>query len=559
MRRRVCLLAVAAALTLAAGPASAATEIQLWHAMSGANTERIEAIADGFNQAQSDYKVVATFKGSYAEALTAGIAAFRAGNPPAILQVQEVATATFMVAKGAIRPVEEVMKEAGEPFDPKSYVPAVAGYYTAADGRMLSFPFNSSTPVLYYNKDLFEEGRARSRQAAEDLGGGRRGHEEAARRGRALRLHDDLDLLDPARDHGGWSTARSSRATTTASAASTPGSLIDRPAVPQAHRHAGRLAEDQAVRLWRPRQQVDAEVRQRRVRAVHRVLGRLRQRQDAAPSSTGASHPCPTGPRVVAQPQQHDHRRRLALGHGQEVATRSTRAWPSSSPTCRGPRSRRSGRPRPATCRSRRPPTSYIKKSGFYEQEPGRRRRRRGSSTRSRRRRSKGVRFGNFVQIRDHHRRGAGEGLGRAGDRGASARAAAKRARRRRAARSSRQANRASGATWMEKRVVFRAALAALSPARAAARGHDRLLPLAGGAGGRDSRSQRRTRSASRPSSSGLANFRALFADPDYLDSFEVTAVFCVAVAVLSLAAALLLAAMADRVRPRRSGLHARC
>ena len=157
MRRRVCLLAVGAVLTLAAGPASAATEIQLWHAMSGANTERIEAIADGFNQAQSDYKIVATFKGTYAEALTAGIAAFRAGDPPAILQVQEVATETFMVAKGAIRPVEDVMKEAGEPFDPKSYVPAIAGYYTAADGRMLSFPFNSSTPVLYYNKDLLKK------------------------------------------------------------------------------------------------------------------------------------------------------------------------------------------------------------------------------------------------------------------------------------------------------------------------------------------------------------------------------------------------------------------
>jgi sn-glycerol 3-phosphate transport system substrate-binding protein len=158
MRRRGgCLLAAGLALALDAGTASAATGIQLWHAMSGANTQRIEAIADGFNQSQSDYKVVATFKGAYAEALTAGIAAFRAGDPPAILQVQEVATETFMVAKGAIRPVEEVMKEAGEPFDPKAYVPAIAGYYTAADGRMLSFPFNSSTPVLYYNKDLLKK------------------------------------------------------------------------------------------------------------------------------------------------------------------------------------------------------------------------------------------------------------------------------------------------------------------------------------------------------------------------------------------------------------------
>lgn len=149
--------AAAAALLLFAGPAPAATEVELWHAMSGANTQRIEAIAQGFNEAQSDYKVVPSFKGTYAEALTAGVAAFRAGSPPAILQVQEVATASFMAAKGAVRPVARVMRDAGVPFDPKSYVAAVAGYYTAPSGEMLSFPFNSSTPVLYYNKDLLKK------------------------------------------------------------------------------------------------------------------------------------------------------------------------------------------------------------------------------------------------------------------------------------------------------------------------------------------------------------------------------------------------------------------
>jgi len=147
----------AAVLALACGTAEAATEVELWHAMSGANTQRIEAIAAGFNEAQGAYKVVPSFKGTYAEALTAGIAAFRAGNPPAILQVQEVATASFMAAKGAVRPVAQVMQEAGQAFDPTSYVAAVTGYYTAPDGQMLSFPFNSSTPVLYYNKDLLKQ------------------------------------------------------------------------------------------------------------------------------------------------------------------------------------------------------------------------------------------------------------------------------------------------------------------------------------------------------------------------------------------------------------------
>lgn len=153
MLRRT-MLATAALITTT-GAADAATDISLWHAMSGANTQRIEAIARGFNEAQSEFRIVPTFKGTYAEALTAGIAAFRAGDPPAILQVQEVATASFMAAEGAVRPVAEVMEEAGEPFDPSSYVAAVTGYYSTADGEMLSFPFNSSTPVLYYNKDLY--------------------------------------------------------------------------------------------------------------------------------------------------------------------------------------------------------------------------------------------------------------------------------------------------------------------------------------------------------------------------------------------------------------------
>ncbi|MFO1067450.1 MAG: sn-glycerol-3-phosphate ABC transporter substrate-binding protein UgpB [Geminicoccaceae bacterium] len=147
-------IAVAACTLTLGGPVSARTTIEFWHAMSGANTDRVAALAADFNKSQDAVEVVATFKGSYAEALTAGIAAFRAGNPPAILQVQEVATASFMAAKGAIRPVEDVMREAGASFDAKSYVAAVTGYYTAPDGRMLSFPFNSSTPVLYYNKDL---------------------------------------------------------------------------------------------------------------------------------------------------------------------------------------------------------------------------------------------------------------------------------------------------------------------------------------------------------------------------------------------------------------------
>jgi len=154
---RLARLAAALAVAGAATAAQAVTEIQWWHAQTGGNNERINALAKQFNESQSDYKVNAVYKGSYPEAMAAAIAAYRAGNAPHILQVFEVGTATMMAAKGAIKPAYEVMSEAGEKFDPKAYVPAVAGYYMNSKGQMLSFPFNSSTTVFWYNKDAFEK------------------------------------------------------------------------------------------------------------------------------------------------------------------------------------------------------------------------------------------------------------------------------------------------------------------------------------------------------------------------------------------------------------------
>src|SRR5271163_4014103 len=149
------------ALAFVAGTVAAANadpiELQWWHAMTSVNGDRINKIAADFNAMQSDYKVTPVFKGSYAETMTAAIAAYRAGNAPAIVQVFEVGTATMMAAKGAIKPVYQLMADAGEPFDPKAYLPAITGYYSTADGKMLSMPFNSSTAVMYYNKDAFKK------------------------------------------------------------------------------------------------------------------------------------------------------------------------------------------------------------------------------------------------------------------------------------------------------------------------------------------------------------------------------------------------------------------
>lgn len=149
--------AIALALALPATSAFAQSEIQWWHSMSGALGDKVNDLAAKFNATQKDYKVVAVYKGQYPESMTAAIAAYRAGNAPHILQVFEVGTATMMAAKGAIVPITKLMKDANEPFDPKAYLPAVAGYYTDSKGNMLSFPFNSSTVLYYINKDAFRK------------------------------------------------------------------------------------------------------------------------------------------------------------------------------------------------------------------------------------------------------------------------------------------------------------------------------------------------------------------------------------------------------------------
>ncbi|HLS84663.1 MAG TPA: extracellular solute-binding protein, partial [Burkholderiales bacterium] len=154
MLKRTIALAVGAAMMV--GTAHAQTEIQWWHSMGGALGEALNDLANKFNADQKDYRVVTSYKGSYPESMTAAIAAFRAGQAPHILQVFEVGTATMMNAKGAVKPVYQLMKEAGEPFDPKAYLPTVTGYYSDPKGNMLSLPFNSSTALFYIDRNKFK-------------------------------------------------------------------------------------------------------------------------------------------------------------------------------------------------------------------------------------------------------------------------------------------------------------------------------------------------------------------------------------------------------------------
>ncbi len=155
---RIVLSSVAAAALLASAHGAAAqTEIQWWHAMGGKLGESVNAMVDQFNKSQKEYKVNAVFKGSYSETLTAAVAAFRAKQGPDIVQVFEVGTATMMAAKGAVYPVYQLMADEKEPFDPKAFVGPVYGYFSTTDGKLLSMPFNSSTPVFYWNKEMFKK------------------------------------------------------------------------------------------------------------------------------------------------------------------------------------------------------------------------------------------------------------------------------------------------------------------------------------------------------------------------------------------------------------------
>ncbi len=150
---------LAGSLMVAASTTSvmAQTEITWWHAMGGELGTKLEEIVAGYNDSQDQYNVTPVYKGTYSETMTSAIAAFRAGEQPDIVQVFEVGTGTMMAAEGAIYPVYQLMEDAGADFDPSAYLSAVVGYYTDTEGNMLSMPFNSSTPILYYNKGVFEE------------------------------------------------------------------------------------------------------------------------------------------------------------------------------------------------------------------------------------------------------------------------------------------------------------------------------------------------------------------------------------------------------------------
>jgi len=156
-RKLMILITIVAAMVFLSGQVMAEpTTINWWHAMKGARGKVVDNMIKAFNDSQSEYVVVGTYKGNYDETVNAGVAAYRAKKQPHILQSFEVGTQTMMLS-GAVYPVYKLMNEAGYDIDWKGYLQPVLSYYMDADGNLMSMPFNSSTPVMYYNVDLFKK------------------------------------------------------------------------------------------------------------------------------------------------------------------------------------------------------------------------------------------------------------------------------------------------------------------------------------------------------------------------------------------------------------------
>jgi sn-glycerol 3-phosphate transport system substrate-binding protein len=137
------------------GDAWARSDVHFWHAMTGQLNDAVDALAKKFNERQHDYEVKPLYKGTYPETLTAAMAAYRSKIPPHIVQVFDVGTQTMLLS-GAIMPVFQLMREQGMVIDWSDFIQPVLSYYSK-NGRLYSMPFNSSTPILYYNKDAFQK------------------------------------------------------------------------------------------------------------------------------------------------------------------------------------------------------------------------------------------------------------------------------------------------------------------------------------------------------------------------------------------------------------------
>lgn len=147
---------LAGAAALAAPPVlaqPAPREIRFWHAMTGVLGERIEELCRRFNAEQRGHAVAPVFRGTYDELINATVAAYRTRTQPQLVQIYERGFMTMLLSN-AVVPVQELLGNHGHQVDWADFIKPIAGFYTYRD-RLMAMPFNSSTPILFYNKALF--------------------------------------------------------------------------------------------------------------------------------------------------------------------------------------------------------------------------------------------------------------------------------------------------------------------------------------------------------------------------------------------------------------------
>ena len=276
--------------------AAAVTEIQWWHSMTGELNDRSTRSPTSSTPRRTEYKVTPVYKGQYDESMTAAIAAYRAGNPPQIVQVFEVGTATMMAAKGAVKPVYQLMAEPSEPFDPKGFLGAVYGYYADTYGQPDLDAVQQLDAGALHQRRRVQEGRARSRAIR------RRPGPKSSRRPRSSRPPAPRAASRPAGNRG-----CSSRASAPGTTCRSPrkengfGGLDTRLEFngPVQVRHIQNLADwakKGAVHLQGPQGRAAGHVHQRRVRDDHHVDRARTPTSRPTPSSPGASRRCRTTP-----------------------------------------------------------------------------------------------------------------------------------------------------------------------------------------------------------------------------------------------------------------------
>lgn len=142
------------------------TTITFWHSMGGVNGAALDYLVDKFNTDNAQgIKVEAQYQGEYDDAINK-LKSAQIGNMGAdLVQIYDIGT-RFMIDSGWIIPMQELIDADG--WDKSQIEPNIAAYYTVGDS-LYSMPFNSSTPLLYYNKDMFD--KAGITQAPESLSG----------------------------------------------------------------------------------------------------------------------------------------------------------------------------------------------------------------------------------------------------------------------------------------------------------------------------------------------------------------------------------------------------